>query len=132
MARTAQWRTKGHLIDAVLLLDESGSVLEVIPATPLVLSRFLTDSAGLETATNGAALNEDKAAADERDPEAWGQLVLARGSSGEVLEVEPELFWHGIYSWFRSRGVDYDTPGAQLWPPMHGVPDVPLSSLMDD
>jgi hypothetical protein len=22
--------------------------------------------------------------------------------------MDPELFWEGIYSWFRSRGVDYD------------------------
>ncbi len=127
MTWTAQWRTKAHLTDAVFVLDESGSVRDFITATPLVLSRFLTDMAGLATRSDAAP-----AAEDERDPDAWGQLVLARGSSGEVLEVEPELFWHGIYSWFRSQGVDYDAPELQSAGPLVSAPSLPLSVLMDD
>jgi hypothetical protein len=51
---------------------------------------------------------------DKRDPAAWGHLVIARGASGEVLTMDPELYWEGIYAWFRSRGVDYD--GARRFP----------------
>src|ERR1700730_16469019 len=99
MTWTAQWRTKAHLVDAVFVLDDAGLVRDFIPATPLVLSHFLTDMAVL------APSSQSSGEEGTRDPEAWGELVLSRGSGGEVLEVEPELFWHGIYSWFRSRGV---------------------------
>ena len=26
--------------------------------------------------------------------------------------MDPQRFWTGIHIWFRSRGVDYDTPIA--------------------
>jgi hypothetical protein len=34
---------------------------------------------------------------------------MVRASSGEVLQMDPERFWDGIYEWFRSKGVDYDS-----------------------
>jgi hypothetical protein len=46
-------------------------------------------------------------------PSAWGHLVIARAQTGEVLTMDPEAFWSGIHQWFRSRGVDYDTPLAE-------------------
>jgi hypothetical protein len=123
MSRSVQWRTRGNLVDAVLVLDEQGSVLHAIPATPLVLAQFLTDCAELEA----FALNDSLETSDAAE---WGQLVLARGAAGEVLEVEPELFWHGIYAWFRSRGVDFDAPEQPSRPMSFLAPD--LSSVMDD
>ncbi len=42
-----------------------------------------------------------------RNPSEWGDLVLSRTDAGEVIYVDPELFWDGVYRWFRSRGVDY-------------------------
>jgi hypothetical protein len=126
MTWSAQWRTRGHLDDAVFILDD-GVVQAFGPANPLVLSRLLTDLGGLDNPDSGEV--PDHATADL---DAWGDLVLERGNSGEVLEVEPELFWHGIYSWFRSRGVDYDTPVLQPSALLDGAPALPMSVLMDD
>ena len=126
MTWTVQWRTRAHLDDAVFVVDEDGSTRDFIPATPSVLSTFLTSMA--EMAPNGQKAVEQ----DKRNPEQWGELVLARASSGEVLEVEPELFWHGIYSWFRSRGIDFDTPGLPAEIPLKEAPALRLSTLMDD
>jgi hypothetical protein len=125
MVWNAQWRTKGGLDDAVFVVDDVGHVCRFLPASPLVLSRFLTDLTALESL-------DGESAAEGADPEAWGELVLARGRSGEVLEVEPELFWHGLYSWFRSRGVDFDSPDAAAIPRLEGAPVLPMSKLMDD
>jgi hypothetical protein len=99
---TAEWRA---LEDAatVLLLDEAGVVREVIRADASVLKRFLTTLDGL------AGRGEGVSPGDTRARESWGSLVMARGDAGEVLSIDPELFWDGIYRWFRSRGVDYDT-----------------------
>ncbi len=127
MVRNAQWRTKGNLVDAIFIVDDAGRVCRFLPASPLVLSHFLTDLRALESLDGGG-----EPAQDQADPEAWGELVLARGSSGEVLEVEPELFWHGLYSWFRSRGMDYDSPAAAALTAVEDAPTLPMSKLMDD
>jgi len=127
MAWSAQWRTQGEQIDAVFVLDDKGTVREAFPATQPLLSRLLTQMGNLETWKGEASV-----AGDNHDPEAWGQLVLARAGSGEVMEVEPELFWHGIYLWFRSHGVDYDTPGLDGSSLVRDVVRPPRSSLMDD
>jgi hypothetical protein len=127
MAWSAQWRTKGNFSDNVLLLDESGRVREALAADQPVLSRLLTTMGDLQN-WQGA----QNVGMDETDPEAWGQLVISRAGSGEVIEVEPELFWQGIYSWFRSRGIDYDTPGLTRSYPMDDAPRLPRAQLMDD
>ena len=127
MPWTVQWRTKGDLSDAVFVLDERGKVRGAIPASQPVLARFLTEMGDIGTWSSNAPVEGDIGKPDD-----WGTLVAARGSSGEVLEVEPELFWHGIYLWFRSRGVDYDTPGLQEVMPYLETPKPELSSLMDD
>jgi hypothetical protein len=31
---------------------------------------------------------------------------LSRSQQGDVIEVDPELYWVGIADWFRSRGAD--------------------------
>ena len=56
---------------------------------------------GLDTTVKGLEVD-----ADQRDPEQWGKLVLTRLPTGEVVHVDPEPYWDGIYYWFRSRGVD--------------------------
>jgi hypothetical protein len=102
VALTAEWRTNGGN-DTVLIVDESNHVREAVPADPNVLSMFLTNPGDL------AGWHGERAVAEhQRDPTSWGELVIARGASGEVLTMDPELYWEGIYVWFRSRGVDYD------------------------
>ncbi len=106
MALIAEWRTKGEAETILIVDDEDNTVREALTANPLVLSNFLTDMGDLNTWRGGHSVDGDK-----RSPEAWGELVIARANTGEVITMDPERYWEGIYSWFRSRGVDYDTPG---------------------
>lgn len=108
MGLNAEWRTNGEF-DAVLVVDEDGAVREAIMASPEVLTRLLTDLGDLATWKGGRDVE-----GAQRQPDAWGQLVIARAGTGEVLWVDPERFWSGISTWFRSRGVDYDTEIRRL------------------
>jgi hypothetical protein len=99
---TCEWRTDGER-DTVLIVDEDNGVREAVQADPEVLAAFLNSVGELAGWQGARGVPEDK-----RDPAAWGHLVIARGASGEVLTMDPELYWEGIYAWFRSRGVDYD------------------------
>ena len=105
MALIAEWRTKGESEAILIVDDEDNTVREALAADPAVLSNFLTDMGDLNTWRGGHSVDDDK-----RRPEAWGELVIARANTGEVITMDPERYWEGIYSWFRSRGVDYDTP----------------------
>ena len=88
--------------DTLLIVDDGDdTVRQAVEAAPAVLRDFLNDMAGLETWRQGPLVAEDK-----RNPAAWGELVIARAKTGEVLTMDPELFWEGIYLWFRSQGVD--------------------------
>jgi hypothetical protein len=127
MAWTAQWRTKRELTDAIFILDDKNTVREVVPASQPVLTRFLTEMGDLQGWRGESPVEGDSSSAD-----AWGQLVATRAATGEVIEVEPELLWHGIYLWFRSQGVDYDTPGLDEKSLPRVVPKLQRSSLMDD
>ncbi len=106
MVLTAEWRAKGG-VEAILIVDdEDNTVREALAANPAVLSNFLTDMGDLNTWQG-----ENSVDGGRRDPAAWGDLVIARAGTGEVITMDPERYWDGIYAWFRSRGVDYDTPG---------------------
>ena len=76
-----------------------------LAADPAVLSNFLTDMGDLHAWRGGHSVDGDM-----RSSEAWGELVIARANKGEVITMDAERYWEGIYTWFRSRGVDYDTP----------------------
>jgi len=80
-------------------------VRQALAADAAVLSNFLTDMGDLNTWRGGHPIDDD-----QRSPGAWGELVIARANTGEVITMDPERYWEGIYTWFRSRGVDYDTP----------------------
>ena len=44
---------------------------------------------------------------DQRDPRQWGELVLSRAEQGgDVLAIDPEIYWDKIFEWFRSHGKD--------------------------
>src|SRR5574341_250740 len=102
MAVRVEWRTRGDMDDTLLVVDDDdNTVRQALPAAAPVLRDFLNDMAGLDTWREGPSVAEDK-----RSPAAWGELVIARAKTGEVLTMDPELFWEGIYLWFRSRGVD--------------------------
>ena len=106
MSLNAEWRADGK-IETVLVIDGTdNTVQKAIAANPSILSQFLTDMGDLRTWESGSKIGESKL-----DPESWGRLIIARSETGEVIDMDPEKFWDGIYVWFRSRGVDYTTPG---------------------
>lgn len=102
MGLTGEWRTNGEF-DAVLIVDHDRTVREAMLANPEILSRFLTQTGDFHAWRGSRVIEHEK-----RSPDAWGDLVMARAQTGEVLTMDPERFWEGIYTWFRSRGVDYD------------------------
>ena len=106
MSLSAEWRADGK-IETVLVIDTTeNTVQKAIAADPFVLSRLLTDMGNLRTWDIGQEIKGDKLS-----PDSWGRLVIARLETGEVIDMDPEKFWDGIYVWFRSRGVDYTDGG---------------------
>jgi hypothetical protein len=101
---SAEWRTASSG-DTILILGEDDLVQAACAVNVPVLRKFLTDIGDLEL-WGGDQPVEDAL----RLPDSWGEPVLSRAFSGEVLILDPELFWDRIYQWFRSRGVDYDSP----------------------
>jgi hypothetical protein len=100
MSLSAEWRTDG-VQDYILVVDQaSHTVRQALLPDREVLTDFLNDMADL-VYWRGKPLTPEQGS-----PEAWGELVIARGASGEVLDMNPELYWELIHTWFRSRGVD--------------------------
>ena len=105
MALFAEWRTKDE-VEAILIVDDGdNTVRQALVADASVLSNFLTGLGDLSAWRGGQPVE-----GDQRSPAAWGDLIMARADTGEVITMDPERYWGGIYTWFRSRGVDYDTP----------------------
>ena len=101
MAVRVEWRTRGEMDDAILVVDAAGhTVSQGLEADVEALHDFLNDMATL------AAWRQRPVENVQRDPAAWGELVMARAPTGEVITMNPELYWEGIYLWFRSRGID--------------------------
>jgi hypothetical protein len=104
VAITAEWRSYGEF-DVVLILED-GVVKEALTADPAVLHDFLA-----VLLPNVAAWEGDHAVeGDKLAPDAWGTLIMSRAANGDITDLDPERFWAGIGIWFRSRGVDYNTP----------------------
>ncbi len=106
MTLSAEWRSFGEF-DVVLVLNEDGTVRESMTAGPAILHNFLTKMTGLRSWRSDHTVEGAK-----RLPEPWGALVISRAETGESIDMDPERFWTGVHVWFRSRGVDYDTPIA--------------------
>ncbi|MBO0691838.1 MAG: hypothetical protein J2P58_02980 [Acidimicrobiaceae bacterium] len=99
--RIIEWRRAEDGEEAVIAVEESTDVItRVWPASPAILADFLNDMHLLESPSGGV---------DEgfgSDPEDWGDVVIARSESGQILRVDPQLYWEGVATWFRSRGDD--------------------------
>ena len=97
-----EWRNKGGDTDALIAVDEgSNTVQEAWEATAPLLQDFLNDMTALGSQNGGGNVD-----VDELDPDAWGDMVIIRAEDGQVLEVDPELYWGRLAFWFRSRGSD--------------------------
>jgi hypothetical protein len=105
MTARIEWRTKGKGDDALIFVsvfgEDDNTVLRTWGADTASLTDFLNDMNDLDTAFSGLETE-----IDQRDPEGWGKLVLVRSKDGDVLHVDPELYWDGIYYWFRAHGED--------------------------
>ncbi len=104
VALSAEWRTAPSG-DTILIVGEDALVRAACQVDVPVLRKFLTDMGDLQQWVGDQPVGKAL-----RSPEAWGEPVISRAYSGEVLILDPELFWDRIYRWFRSRGLDYDTP----------------------
>jgi hypothetical protein len=102
MGLRIEWRSRAEGDDALLTVDENtDTVLDAWEADAASLTDFLNDMAGLS-----AHRGRDGIDLSQRDPEQWGDLVIARSEDGDVLSIEPQLYWEGVAYWFRSRGDD--------------------------
>ena len=97
-----EWRTKGEGSDALIAVDDAtNSVREIWDATAPLIEDFLNDMTEVLSETSSGNTE-----VDEQDPEQWGVLVISRTDEGDVISVDPELYWNRIADWFRSRGSD--------------------------
>lgn len=100
MIRT-EWRTNGDR-DAILVVDAGDdTVLAAYPVDSVGLSAFLISSQLPFASARGTGDCGVR-------PDDWGEAVLSRAATGEILFIEPELYWDRIHLLYRSRGVDYD------------------------
>jgi hypothetical protein len=104
VALIGEWRSYGEF--DVVLIVEDGVVKEALTADADVLHDFLAvlipNIAGWE--------GDHPVPSDKLDPAAWGTLIMARATTGDIVDLDPERFWQGVGIWFRSHGVDYNTP----------------------
>jgi hypothetical protein len=104
---SVEWRTYGGA-DAILVVDqESEMASEVSRPDEAALKSYLAVTGNLERWRR--SLDWRPINGDDSDPEAFGELVLSRAESGQIIFVDPELFWEGVYRWFRAHGEDYNT-----------------------
>jgi hypothetical protein len=103
MALSIEWRIRPDA-DTVLIVEDDAIVRVALPADAQLLTRMLTEPGDLGAWEGGKLLE-----AIDRDPSVWGKLVISRSDAGQIVTMDPELFWNGVYEWFRSRGVDYDS-----------------------
>ena len=107
MALRVEWRVRGEA-DAIVVVDaDAQTVAEVITPDAGLLKDYLAVSGDMQRWRGWTGWRSVEG--DDLEPEAWGELVIGRAESGEVVTVDPELFWQGVTRWFRSRGVDYNT-----------------------
>ena len=105
---SVEWRFHQDA-DTILLVD-GGSQVESIVAAPdgAALKAYLAVTGNL--ARWQQLMDWRPTDGNSREPNTWGELVLSRAEGGEIIFLDPELFWERVYSLFRSRGVDYNTP----------------------
>jgi hypothetical protein len=98
MSLRIEWRSRAEGDDAIITVDDgTDRVLKSWPANLDVLVEFLNDMRGF---------TEDEGHDDLGDASGWGDLVIARSEAGDVLTVNPQLYWEGVAYWFRAHGTD--------------------------
>jgi hypothetical protein len=109
MTARIEWRSKSTGDDALLFVGDYGevsdTVLKVWDANATTIADFLNDMETLDTVFTGL-----ESTIDQRELQQWGQLVLGRTPEGDILYINPELYWDAIYYYFRAHGTDPHPP----------------------
>lgn len=101
MVRRIEWRSFREDSNSLVIVDSSsGQVHSAWDVGQVGLADFLNDMSEISSHLISSANAEEKQA------EEWGDLVAARSEEGDVLFVEPEMFWDRIAAVFRSHGKD--------------------------
>ena len=108
MTLKAEWRTKGDSDSVLIVKADDNTVRQALAADSRRLKLLLTNPGDLSGWEGDVSIDEQG-----RDPASWGALVIARADSGEIIWMDPDRFWGGVYSWFRSRGVDYNSDDSE-------------------
>jgi len=109
MALRIEWRSRAEGDDTILAVEEgSNAVVKAWSADTDLLTDFLNDVVGLDAYSDAKSDAKSTNGVDysQRSPQGWGELVIARSDTGDVLSIDPQLYWEGIAYWFRSRGRD--------------------------
>jgi len=108
MALQFEWRSRAEGDDTILAIEgESHAVVNAWVADTDLLMDLLNDMKGFDSISGNSA--DDS----KHDPQEWGRLVMARSEAGDILSIDPGLYWDGIGFWFRSRGRDPHPFGAR-------------------
>jgi hypothetical protein len=105
MTLRIEWRTRAEGDDTVLAVEEgSGAVVSAWKAETELLTDYLNDMIGMD-------IDKDPKGGNGVDhtqhrPQEWGDIVMSRSEAGDVLWVDPGLYWERIAYWFRARGLD--------------------------
>lgn len=100
MSRSIEWRCAPDGAYALVAVEDAGTVVQAWPAEPELVADFLNDMTAVRDGNGSGVTVADP------DPDGWGELVIARSADGDVLFIDPELYWNGIADLFRSRGDD--------------------------
>jgi len=108
MALRIEWRSRAEGDDTIVAIEEgSNAVVTSWVANVDLLTDFLNDMVGLDPkSTSGDVKTANGVDHSQRSPQEWGDLVMARSDDGDVLRIDPALYWDRIAYWFRSRGRD--------------------------
>jgi hypothetical protein len=131
MALRIEWRSRAEGDDTVLAIEDgSNAVVKAWIADIDILTDYLNDMIGLDV-VEGDAKSGNGVDYSKRAPQEWGNCVISRSETGEVLSVDPQLYWEGIAYWFRSRGRDphparpISSPAPRSWSDAASKPSAP-------
>jgi hypothetical protein len=100
MARHIEWRRRVEGDESLLAIDDTTEhIVQVWRAEPKLLTDLLNDMVDFGPAGDDVEVSS-------LVPEDFGELVISRADDGDVLFIEPRLYWEGMAYWFRSHGTD--------------------------
>src|SRR5437763_16127720 len=97
---SVEWRLRDGS-DALLMLNPNESAVSAVSSPDeRTLKSFLAATGTADAWQSWPAWRPLEAV--DQDPDRWGELVLSRAESGEVISIDPELFWEQVHRRFRS------------------------------